>query len=100
VAGKRESIQQIGPAAPWQPRARSTCLVNNAGIGGQTPLELTPETKHRAMFEANYWGPIRMIEVALPSMRERRRCIPQLAVCVLSIMKFFCAISVAADHSI
>jgi NAD(P)-dependent dehydrogenase (short-subunit alcohol dehydrogenase family) len=47
-------------------------LVNNAGIGGATPLELTPEDEHRAMFEANYWGPIRMIRAVLPSMRERR----------------------------
>jgi NAD(P)-dependent dehydrogenase (short-subunit alcohol dehydrogenase family) len=46
-------------------------LVNNAGIGGATPLELTPEDEHRAMFEANYWGPIRMIRAVLPSMRER-----------------------------
>jgi len=43
-------------------------LVNNAGIGGATPLELTPEDEHRAMFEANYWGPIRMIQAVLPSM--------------------------------
>jgi NAD(P)-dependent dehydrogenase (short-subunit alcohol dehydrogenase family) len=47
-------------------------LVNNAGIGGATPLELTPEDEHRAMFETNYWGPIRMIQAVLPSMRERR----------------------------
>jgi NAD(P)-dependent dehydrogenase (short-subunit alcohol dehydrogenase family) len=47
-------------------------LVNNAGIGGATPLELTPEDEHRAMFEANYWGPIRMIQTVLPSMRARR----------------------------
>jgi NAD(P)-dependent dehydrogenase (short-subunit alcohol dehydrogenase family) len=47
-------------------------LVNNAGIGGATPLELTPEAEHRAMFETNYWGSIRMIQVVLPSMRERR----------------------------
>jgi NAD(P)-dependent dehydrogenase (short-subunit alcohol dehydrogenase family) len=47
-------------------------LVNNAGIGGATPLELTPEAEHRAMFETNYWGPIRMIQAVLPSMRERR----------------------------
>jgi NAD(P)-dependent dehydrogenase (short-subunit alcohol dehydrogenase family) len=47
-------------------------LVNNAGIGGATPLELTPEAEHRAMFEANYWGPVRMIHAVLPSMRERR----------------------------
>ena len=47
-------------------------LVNNAGIGGATPLELTPEDEHRAMFETNYWAPIRMIQAVLPSMRERR----------------------------
>src|SRR5512134_363870 len=47
-------------------------LVNNAGIGGATPLELTPEEEHRAMFEANYWGPIRMIQAVLPAMRDRR----------------------------
>jgi NAD(P)-dependent dehydrogenase (short-subunit alcohol dehydrogenase family) len=46
--------------------------VNNAGIGGATPLELTPEAEHRAMFEANYWGPIRLIQALLPAMRERR----------------------------
>ena len=58
-----ETVAQQGPI---------DVLVNNAGIGGATPLELTPEDEHRTMFEANYWGPIRMIRVVLPSMRERR----------------------------
>jgi NAD(P)-dependent dehydrogenase (short-subunit alcohol dehydrogenase family) len=58
-----ETVAQQGPI---------DVLVNNAGIGGATPLELTPEDEHRAMFEANYWGPIRMIQAVLPSMRERR----------------------------
>ena len=48
-------------------------LVNNAGIGGATPLELTPEAEHRQMFETNYFGAIRCIHAVLPSMRERRR---------------------------
>ena len=48
-------------------------LVNNAGIGGATPLELTPEDEHRAMFETNYFGAIRCIQAVLPGMRERRR---------------------------
>src|SRR5690242_15628690 len=48
-------------------------LVNNAGIGGATPLELTPEDEHRAMFETNYFGAIRCIQTVLPVMRERRR---------------------------
>jgi NAD(P)-dependent dehydrogenase (short-subunit alcohol dehydrogenase family) len=48
-------------------------LVNNAGIGGATPLELTPEDEHRQMFETNYFGAIRCIQAVLPAMRERRR---------------------------
>ena len=47
-------------------------LVNNAGIGGATPLELTPEDEHRRMFETNYFGAIRCIQAVLTSMRERR----------------------------
>jgi NAD(P)-dependent dehydrogenase (short-subunit alcohol dehydrogenase family) len=47
-------------------------LVNNAGVGGATPLELTPEAEHRQMFETNYFGAIRCIQAVLPGMRERR----------------------------
>ncbi|MFT5260940.1 MAG: NAD(P)-dependent dehydrogenase (short-subunit alcohol dehydrogenase family) [Candidatus Azotimanducaceae bacterium] len=45
-------------------------LVNNAGIGGATPLELTPEEEHRQIFETNYFGAIACIQAVLPSMRE------------------------------
>ena len=48
-------------------------LVNNAGIGGATPLELTPEDEHRRIFETNYFGAIHCIKAVLPAMRERRR---------------------------
>jgi NAD(P)-dependent dehydrogenase (short-subunit alcohol dehydrogenase family) len=48
-------------------------LVNNAGIGGASPLELTPEEEHRRMFETNYFGAVRCIQAVLRSMRERRR---------------------------
>ena len=48
-------------------------LVNNAGIGGATPLELTPEHEHRAIFETNYFGAVRCVQAVLPEMRERRR---------------------------
>jgi NAD(P)-dependent dehydrogenase (short-subunit alcohol dehydrogenase family) len=46
-------------------------LVNNAGIGGSTPLELTPEDEHRAVFDTNYFGAIRCIHQVLRTMRER-----------------------------
>jgi NAD(P)-dependent dehydrogenase (short-subunit alcohol dehydrogenase family) len=47
-------------------------LVNNAGIGGAAPLEITPEDEHRQMFETNYFGAVRCIQAVLPGMRERR----------------------------
>ena len=47
-------------------------LVNNAGIGGSSPLELTPEAEHKQMFETNYFGSVRCIQAVLPSMRERK----------------------------
>jgi len=48
-------------------------LVNNAGIGGATPLELQPEDEHRRMFDTNYFGAIRCSQAVLPGMRQRRR---------------------------
>ncbi len=45
-------------------------LVNNAGIGGASPLELTPEAEHRQMFETNYFGAVRCIQAVLPAMRD------------------------------
>jgi NAD(P)-dependent dehydrogenase (short-subunit alcohol dehydrogenase family) len=47
-------------------------LVNNAGIGGASPLELTPEAEHRQMFDTNYFGAVRCIQAVMPGMRERR----------------------------
>jgi NAD(P)-dependent dehydrogenase (short-subunit alcohol dehydrogenase family) len=46
-------------------------LVNNAGIGGASPLELTPEDEHRQIFETNYFGTIACIQKVLPAMREQ-----------------------------
>lgn len=46
-------------------------LVNNAGIGGASPLELVPEAEHREVFETNYWGAVRCSQAVLPGMRER-----------------------------
>ncbi|MCZ6644262.1 MAG: SDR family oxidoreductase [Gammaproteobacteria bacterium] len=57
-----ELVQETGPV---------DVLVNNAGIGGAAPLELTPEDEHKQMFETNYFGSVRCIQAVLPSMRER-----------------------------
>ena len=66
-----DSVQRAFAAIA--PHGSVDLLVNNAGIGGATPLELTPEDEHRRMFETNYLGAIRCINSVLPSMRERRR---------------------------
>jgi NAD(P)-dependent dehydrogenase (short-subunit alcohol dehydrogenase family) len=64
VAGAVEAVSKHGPV---------DVLVNNAGIGGATPLEIQPEDEHQRMFETNYFGAIRCIRAVLPAMRERRR---------------------------
>ena len=57
-----EAVRSAGPV---------DVLVNNAGIGGASPLELTPEAEHRQIFETNYFGAVRCIQQVLPFMRER-----------------------------
>jgi len=47
-------------------------LVNNAGFGVPSPVELTDPNMTRAMFETNTLGTLAMIQAVLPSFRERR----------------------------
>ncbi len=64
VAGAFEHINQQGG---------TDVLVNNAGVGGATPLEITPLAEHKQLFETNYFGTVRCIQAVLPQMRERGR---------------------------
>jgi NAD(P)-dependent dehydrogenase (short-subunit alcohol dehydrogenase family) len=63
VARAFDSVRKHGPV---------DVLVNNAGVGGATPLEFVPEAEHRQIFETNYFGAVRCIQAVLPEMRERR----------------------------
>ena len=47
-------------------------LVNNAGVGFAGAVEHAPLEKVREMFETNFYGAVRMMQAALPGMRERR----------------------------
>ncbi|WIW89501.1 SDR family NAD(P)-dependent oxidoreductase [Sphingobium sp. V4] len=47
-------------------------LVNNAGVSGTAPLEELPEDVHRSIFETNYFGPVALMQLALPVMRTQR----------------------------
>ena len=52
---------------------RIDILINNAGLSSSSPIETYPEAEHRALFEANYWGPVKLTQAVLPGMRERRQ---------------------------
>jgi len=47
-------------------------LVNNAGFGVPSPIELTELTTARAVFETNTLGTLLMIQAVLPAFRQRR----------------------------
>ncbi len=47
-------------------------LVNNAGFGVPSPVELTDPDMARSMFETNTLGTLTVIQALLPSFRERR----------------------------
>lgn len=47
-------------------------LVNNAGVGYAGPIETIDESRARALFETNFWGPMMVSRQVLPSMRAKR----------------------------
>jgi NAD(P)-dependent dehydrogenase (short-subunit alcohol dehydrogenase family) len=46
-------------------------LVNNAGFGAASPVELTPMATARELFETNTFGTLAMTQAFVPSFRER-----------------------------
>lgn len=47
-------------------------LINNAGISDVGPLENHSLQAAQALFETNLWGPLRLTQAIIPSMRERK----------------------------
>jgi len=47
-------------------------LVNNAGIAYSAAVETANLDRARAVLETNFWGAVRTIQAALPSMRAKR----------------------------
>ena len=49
---------------------RIDVLVNNAGISGQGPVELTPLSTYRRVMETNFFGLLRCTQAVVPAMRQ------------------------------
>src|SRR6202008_4648160 len=48
-------------------------LVNNAGYGLFSPVEQTPDSEARAVFNTNFFAPLAVLRAALPSLRQNCR---------------------------
>lgn len=64
----RKTIQDVTSTS-----GRIDCLVNNAGIGMYGPVEDIPLREIHRQFDVNTYGPLRLIQAVLPSMREREQ---------------------------
>ncbi|XP_030844950.1 retinol dehydrogenase 8 isoform X2 [Strongylocentrotus purpuratus] len=51
---------------------RIDLVINNAGIATFSPLEYTPLSDVRDVFETNFFGVVRMMQAVLPHMKEQR----------------------------
>lgn len=54
-------------------------LVNNAGYGLFSPVEQTPDSEARAVFDTNLFAPLAVLRAALPSLRTNRGRVLQLS---------------------
>jgi len=59
----RRAVQAAGPI---------DVLVNNAGFGAASPIELAPLDVVRRLFETNTFGTLAVAQAVIPQMRERR----------------------------
>jgi len=66
--GDEASIEALAAAA-----GPVEVLVNNAGESQSGPFEELPRDALRRLFEVNVLGPVRLAQLLLPGMRERRR---------------------------
>ncbi|NEI73157.1 SDR family NAD(P)-dependent oxidoreductase [Rhizobium lusitanum] len=64
---KPDSIAQAVQAA-----GHIDVLVNNAGFGAPSPIELTAPETVEALFQTNTIGTLSMVQAVLPQMRQRR----------------------------
>ena len=55
---------------------RVDVLVNNAGFGAASPVELTAAETVEGLFQTNTIGTLAMVQAFVPQMRQRRSGVP------------------------
>jgi len=65
-----EQVEALARAAILR-FGRVDALVNNAGYGQMGPIELIPASAARRQFEVNFFGPLALIRVLVPVMRDQ-----------------------------
>ena len=63
---------------------RLDVLVNNAGMGITGPIEDTPTSEMRKVFETNFFGAIDVMKAVLPQMRKQQSgtiCLESQTIC-------------------
>ena len=65
------SMRKAVVAAAMERFGRVDVLINNAGRGYHCPVEDSREDEIRLLFETNYFGPVSLIQEALPIMRKQ-----------------------------
>jgi NAD(P)-dependent dehydrogenase (short-subunit alcohol dehydrogenase family) len=61
-----------GVADVVREHGRLDAVVASAGWGLAGPVELTPIDQAKAQVETNFWGVVRVVQAALPTMREHQ----------------------------
>jgi NAD(P)-dependent dehydrogenase (short-subunit alcohol dehydrogenase family) len=67
---KDKSVSEFAKAVIASEPEGIFALVNNAGVALSGPFEMQDFDQHKALFEVNYFGPVRMMRAFLPSLRN------------------------------
>lgn len=80
---------------------RIDVLINNAGFGYRSPVEVTPISEIRANFETNVFAPIALTQLVIPVMRKQRQgCVVNVSSVAGKIARPLSSIYDATKHAI
>lgn len=83
VAGSvdRDDDLRRGLETSWQTFGRLDAVFANAGYGLRAAVMEMTDEQHRAIFETNYFGTVRTIQLAVPELRRTAEGLKHVLVC-------------------